>query len=327
MTFELEDSFVWDFWTTYDADTRVHHLFFLHAPTSLGDPELRHRGARIGHATSEDLADWRRVADPLPRPAAFDDLAQWTGCTVRGPAAWWLFTTGLARSDGGVVQRIGSATSTDLLEWTRTGFVMRADPAWYQLTSPHWIEEAWRDPWVVQDPTGRWHMYVTARAAGGAPGCGVVGHAVSDDLLEWEVQPPLSEPTGTFEWLEVIQVVQVEGRWVLLFSCLSGQMPGAPAGAGGVWSVPVEGPGAGVDVGSAVRLTDERLYVGKVVRHQGAAYLMAFRNQGADGRFAGGLIDPVPVTWRADGRGLAVEWPGRPPDRSGSVPPPPQPLV
>ncbi len=131
-----------------------------------------------------------------------------------------------------------------------------------------------------------------------------------DDLRAWEVRPPLSEPTGVFEWLEVIQVVQVEGRWVLLFSCLSAQMPGAPAGSGGVWSVPVDGPGAPVEVGSAVRLTDERFYVGKVVHHHGAPYFMAFRNQGPDGIFAGGLIDPVPVTWRPDGRGLAVVVPG-----------------
>ena len=106
---------------------------------------------------------------------------------------------------------------------------------------------------------------------------------VSEDLVSWEVQPPLSSPTGVFEWLEVISVVRVEGRWVLLFSCLSTEMPGAPAGAGGVWSVPVDGPGSPVDVAAAVRLTDESLYVGKVVDHRGAAYFMAFRNRGPDG--------------------------------------------
>jgi beta-fructofuranosidase len=189
------------------------------------------------------------------------------------------------------------------------------------------MEEAWRDPWVVPDGTGRWHMYITARAAEGTPGCGVVGHAVSDDLLTWEVQPPLSRPTGVFEWLEVMQVLQVDDRWVLLFSCLSGEMAGAPAGSGGVWSVPVDGPGAPVDIASAVRLTDERFYVGKVVDHQGAANFMAFRNQGPDGYFTGGLIDPVPVRWRADGRGLMVEWPDQPPAVPGSVPAPREPLV
>ncbi len=83
-------------------------------------------------------------------------------------------------------------------------------------------------------------------------------------------------------------------------------MPGAPAGAGGVWSVPVQGPGSPVDVSAAVRVTDESLYVGKVVHHRGAAYFMAFRNSGPAGGFVGGITEPVPVTWRQDGRGLAL---------------------
>ena len=253
-----------------------------------------------------DLATWTRLPDPLPEPSAFDDLASWTGCTVRGEDAWWLFTTGLSRADDGRVQRIGAATSADLTAWNRTGLVLEADPAHYQLSSESWVEEAWRDPWVVRGDDGRWHMYVTARDVGGAPGCGVVGHAVSEDLARWEVRPPLSSPTGVFEWLEVISVVRVEGRWVLLFSCLGSEMPGAPAGAGGVWSVPVQGPGSPVDVSAAVRVTDESLYVGKVVHHRGAAYFMAFRNSGPDGGFVGGITDPVPVTWRQDGRGLAL---------------------
>jgi len=80
----------------------------------------------------------------------------------------------------------------------------------------------------------------------------------------------------------------------------------APAGAGGVWSVPVHGPGSWVDVAAAVRVTDESLYVGKVVHHLGAAYFMAFRNRGPDAAFVGGITDPIPVTWRADGLGLML---------------------
>lgn len=306
MTFAVDGQFVWDFWTAHDDARGLHHLFHLYAPMSLGDPELRHHSARIGHAVSEDLRSWTRLPDPLPESSVFDDLASWTGCTVRGEGAWWMFTTGLSRADGGRVQRIGAATSPDLTAWTRTGLVLEADPACYQPSSEAWLEEAWRDPWVLRGGDGRWHMYVTARDAGGAPGCGVVGHAVSHDLASWEVRPPLSSPTGIFEWLEVMSVVQVEGRWVLVFSCLSTEMPGAPAGSGGVWSIPVDGPGSPADVSAAVRLTDESLYVGKVVHHRGAEYLMAFRNRGPDAAFVGGITDPVPVTWRRDGRGLVL---------------------
>ena len=209
---------------------------------------------------------------------------------MHGRDAWWLFTTGITNADDGAVQRIGSASSSDLETWTRTGLELEGG-------------EAWRDPWVVRDEGGLWHMYITARDAD--TGSGVVGHAISVDLLDWEVGPPLSDATGFFDQLETIQVVQVEGRWVLLFSCLSTEMPGAAPGSGGVWSVPVDGPGAPVDVASAVRVTDESLYVGKVVHDLGTAYFMAFRNQGPAGHFVGGVTDPIPVTWRPDGRGLA----------------------
>jgi hypothetical protein len=62
-------------------------------------------------------------------------------------------------------------------------------------------------------------------------------------------------------------------------------------------------------VAAAMRLAGEELYVGKVVHHAGAAYFMAFRNEGPDGQFVGGLIDPVSVTWRDDGRGLVFTEP------------------
>lgn len=308
MTFDLDDSYVWDFWTAHDAPAGRTHLFFLHAPRSLGDPDLRHRSARVGHAASEDLRTWQRLPDPLPEPReGLDDLATWTGCVARGDDGWWLFTTGLSRADEGLVQRIGSARSADLVTWERTPLLLEADPAHYQRTGPDWPEEAWRDPWVVRDDAGLWHLYVTARDAAGTPGCGVVGHATSADLVTWEVGPALSAPTGRFEWLEVIQVVAVEGRWVLVFSCLSEQMPGATPGAGGVWTVPVDGPGAPVDVAAAVRLLDERFYVGKVVEHDGLTLLMAFRNQDRAGDFVGGLAGPAALRWRADGRGLELD--------------------
>ena len=309
MSFTRDGSWVWDSWWAYDDEARRHHLFYLHASRALGDPDLRHRHARLGHASSSDLVEWTQHTDPFPAQLdGLDDLATWTGCTVRGANGdgWWLFTTGLSRDDDGRVQRIGSARSEDLQTWSRTPLVLACDARHYQASCAVWPEEAWRDPWVVRDAAGRWHMYVTARDVSGISGCGVVGHASSADLHTWHVGAPLSAPTGRFEWLEVISVLQVQGRWVLVFSCLSEQMPDAAPGEGGVWSVPVDGPGAPVDVSEAVRLCDESCYAGRVVEVAGAPYLIGFRNRGPDGRFVGGLADPVPVRWRADGRGLEV---------------------
>ncbi len=75
MTLRLEDDWLWDFWTARDGD--VFHLFFLRAPRSLRDPELRHHRAVIGHAVSSDLRRWEVLPDALGRGrvGSFDDGA------------------------------------------------------------------------------------------------------------------------------------------------------------------------------------------------------------------------------------------------------------
>lgn len=310
--FDLTDEWVWDFWVVDDPARPVatYHLFFLKAPRSLGDPDLRHWNASVGHALSTDLYRWTRVEDALvPQPVgAFDDLANWTGSLVRdGTGTWLLFTTGVSRAEEGAVQRIGVSTSRDLHRWTRSAdLVLEADQRWYRRRPGQGADEHWRDPWVVRAEDGLWHMYITAQTPGES-GHGVIGHATSADLRSWEVGPPLSRHTGRFDQLEVISLARVEGRWVLMFSCLGAEMPGVGAGGGGVWTVAVDGPGAAVDVAAAVRLTTEDLYVGKLVPlRDGGVRFLAFENRDEQGHFVGGVIDPLVVVWNRDGTGLEL---------------------
>ena len=307
---DLDDDWVWDFWTVDDPDhgPERYHLFFLKAPRSLGDPERRHRNASIGHAVSADLRAWRRIADAvLPQPApAFDDLATWSGSVVQDPSGQWLmFTTGVTHTDGGLVQRIGMSASDDLIEWSRSpAALLEADDRWYDRGRGVHGEEHWRDPWVVADTSGLWHMYVTAQAPGRL-GQGVVGHATSPDLHTWQIQPPLSRPTGRFDQLEVISLHCIDSRWVLLFSCLHPEIRGAEPGGGGVWAVPVDGPGSTVDIDRATRVTSERLYVGKIIDDDhGRPQFLAFENRGDADEFRGGIVDPCAIAWNRDGTGL-----------------------
>ncbi len=328
MTLDRDDDWVWDFWVVDDpdaADDDEHfHAFYLHAPRSLGDPDLRHEHARVGHATSRDLETWTIRGDAVgPQPApAFDDQATWTGSTVRADDGWWMFTSGITARTSTRVQRIGVSRSTDLTTWERSeGTVMDLDPRWYvdQVADDPGDtagETHWRDPFVIADPAvpGLWHAYVTAKTPHPATGepTGVVGHATSYDLERWEVGPPLDVEPGRFDQLEVISVDEVEGRWVLVFSVLGAQVPGAGPGLGGVWSVAVEGPGAPVDTRRATRLTNERLYVGRTVRlRDGSSRFLAFVNEDHDepypgGRFVGGLTPPLRVGWRPDGAGIRL---------------------
>jgi beta-fructofuranosidase len=306
----LPDAWTWDMWFADDGTT--YHAFYLKASRALRDPERRHFFATVGHAVSTDLRTWREVADALiaSDEPAFDDFTTWTGSVVQdGDGTWRMFYTGTSRAERATVQRVGVATSPDLYVWTKAGAdaVCEADPRWYErFDGQSWPDEAWRDPWVFHHD-GQWHMLVTARATDAEPDDrGVIGHATSPDLGRWAVQPPLSEPGAGFGQLEVPQVATVDGRHVLLFSCLHAELSGARRAAGergGVWSVPVDRPTGPYDITRATRLTDESLYAGRLLQDRdGAWWLFAFEHVDDAGTFVGALSDPMPVGWDASGR-------------------------
>lgn len=315
----LPDSWVWDFWTVERATDAgpEYHLYFLYASKALHDPDRRHVRAAVGHAVSHDLIEWERVADALVhgQPGEFDQTATWTGSVVADPAGGWrMFYTGMTQLPGGqLVQRVGAATSDDLFTWYKVpeNPVTCADPRWYDtvLEADGQVsgEESWRDPFVYADPGGAgWHMLVTARA-NHAPldDRGVIAHLTSPDLRTWTVHPPVTRPESGYVHLEVAQVAEVDGRHVLLFDCLGSELTGSHPGRGGVWYLPLDAPVPDADqpwdVTAARRLTDEQLYVGKILDGPaGRPVLMAFHNTAPDGSFGGVISDPMALRWDGD---------------------------
>jgi beta-fructofuranosidase len=316
VAFRLPDKWIWDFWTVDDGS--MHHLFYLQAPRTLGQPLLRHHNASVGHALSSDLLTWRVLPDALrPGPdGSWDDLAIWTGSVIDHDGGWRMLYTGVSRAEGGLVQRIGLAVSDDLVEWHKhpANPVIEADPRWYDLLDlSRWRDQSWRDPWVFRNPNdGFFHVLITARSRlGPADGAGVVGHARSIDLVEWEVLPPLT-PAGEFAQAEVPQLVRLNGRYEILVSCLAEdhsrerlERVGAAGQTGtfvfsadqvlGPYSR-AEGPVASPDGPLGP------LYAGKLLQDgSGAWSFMAFRGDG-DRSFLGELTDPLPVTQDIDGR-------------------------
>jgi beta-fructofuranosidase len=321
MSLRLPDHWIWDFWFAQDGD-RVH-VFFLHAPRDVGHQDLRHSHARIGHAVSGDLRSWKVLPTALGPgpPGAFDDLATWTGSMLRAGGRWYMFYTGITTREAGAVQRIGLATSDDLLRWERQRVLLEADPRWYQKLGPDAPVEAWRDPWVCWDGDDRrFHMLVTARASRGpADGRGVIGHAWSADLRSWQVGPPLSEP-GEFSQLEVPQLVHLGGAWRILFSALPGDhsagrlaRPGVVAEGGTHYLTSSEKFGRYALDRDAFLVGDShgRYYAGRAIRHDGRWYFVAWRHDGGDGRFLGELADPMPLVVHDDGS-LSVQVPDLP---------------
>ena len=310
----LTDRWIWDSW--YAVHEGRHHVFYLQADRWLVDPERRHRHPSVGHAVSDDLRHWEVLPDALAPSTedAFDDWTTWTGSVVRDDAGtWWMFYTGSRHADDGLVQRIGAARSTDLLTWDKVSSdaLVSGDARWYeQYGTAAWGDEAWRDPFVFRhaDPSdgsvdgsadGRWHMLITARATHGPDaGRGVVGHAVSDDLLSWDVLPPITQPHTGFGQLEVNQVEVIDGIPTLLFCCDTPQVDAdglARYGRGGVFSVTGPSLLGPFDIAAARRFDHDDLYAARLVEHAGRWHLIGFRNIGPDG-FIGELSDPIPVT-------------------------------
>ena len=317
MSFSLPDHWVWDFWLADDG--KQFHLFFLHAPCSLKDPDLRHRNARIGHAVSDDLVTWEFLGGTFePGPAgSFDGSATWTGSVVRGPDGLWrMFYTGSmfpSPTASTNIETVGVATSPDLMAWTKQpGPILTADPRWYEtLGSSSWPEEAWRDPWVYLDASGEgWHMLVTARANHGPDeGRGVIAHAISSDLVHWEAAPPLSTPQTGFGHLEVPQVVEIDGHIILLFCCNSPRLANERKGQiGGIWTAPAASLTGPFDIAQATLLVDERFYAGRLVQDRSGRWvLLGFDMSEPGGIFRGGVSDPMPVVW--NGREVVLEHP------------------
>jgi beta-fructofuranosidase len=302
MGLRLPDRWIWDSWFVWENDAL--HAFYLCASRSLGNPDRRHRYTSVGHAVTKDMVNWEILPDALaPSDSpAFDSWTTWTGSTLKGPdGLWYMFYTGSSREDGGDIQRIGYATSRDLIHWEKqTSFVLEADPQWYeQLDKSIWHDQAWRDPWVFRGDDGQWHMLITARAkTGHSHSRGVVGHATSADLKQWKVNPPVSEPGNDFGQLEVLQYEVVDGVPLVIFCCgwreLGDERQAISGWQNGIYSLPAHDL-KNLDLSKAELFSDTTIYAARLVQKDGEWYLIGFLNDTPSG-FLGELCDPIPVT-------------------------------
>lgn len=297
---KLDGYWVWDSW--YAFHDGAYHAFYLKAPTSLGDPDLRHSSARIGHSVSLDLFQWTELPDALGAGADgdFDDLAVWTGSVVQDASGWHLFYTGVETRSRTRIQRIGHAVSADLVSWERvsTEPIVTADARWYSTAAePPEFDEPWRDPWVFRADDDLWHMLVTARDPRGAGTAhGSIGHCVSVDLLHWEVLAPLGSRSG-FRQTEVLQVIEVAGRHVLILCAdASDLITGGIDARSGTYAVPADGPLGPFHFDLAEPIAAAGIYAGRVLRDPtGEPVLLGFVLADADGSFGGVICDPIPL--------------------------------
>ena len=307
-----ETNWIWDSWVADDGD--FYHLFYLQAPRSLVDAGLRHLAATVGHARSRDLVDWELLPDALgPTQGSWDDVSIWTGSTMRGDDGVWrmYYTATSSRGYGVRDQLIGLAESEDLITWRKVGDspLLAADPTWYTtLPEDGAASETWRDPFVFRDPGGAgWHMLITARSHTHRQNDdGVLAHASSSDMRTWELGPPVCDPGYGFGQLEVAQVKQIDGRWVLVFTCHPQEMTAERRALTGdycTWSVPGDTAVGPWDLSRARPfIAEPDLFAAPLVqRRDGSWALIGFRNTEPSGVLSFEIIDPIPVVVDAAG--------------------------
>ena len=319
MSLHLPDKWVWDFW--FARQREYTHIFYLQAPRRLKDPEIRHWNASIGHARSLDLENWEILPDAL-HPSAneieWDSQATWTGSVIEHAGSWYMFYTGISKKDGGLTQRIGLAKSADLVHWEKYADspLIHIDEERYEMLDKKiWYEGTWRDPWVFEWE-GVFHALITARVPYGEPlSRGVVAHAVSENLIDWQIQDSVTQP-GEFAYLEVPQLVRIGRYWYLFFSVEKeryslrrSERQDVKAQTGTHYLVSKQ------PLGPYRMLTDEFLlgdgmgtfYSGKAIQDaQGDWFFLVCRQFNENGEFIGEISDPMPLHVHEDGS-LTIE--------------------
>jgi predicted GH43/DUF377 family glycosyl hydrolase len=185
----------------------------------------------FGHAVSPNLWQWTQL-DPIlhVRPGKWDDLCVWSPTIVRQGDTYYLFYTGVTKVPHPypLYQRIGVATSTDLVEWTRYD-----DPvfcgnqtAWAFADSTQWQGCQFRDPFVMEDPDtpGRWLMYFGATPQADLSQF-ISGIASGDGgLSPWQDMKPMwnTDAAHFLGFTESPCVFEHGGRWYLFFTTNSG---------------------------------------------------------------------------------------------------------
>jgi beta-fructofuranosidase len=217
-----EDKCLWDAWFFQKGDE--HHMFHLQTPWPEKREERHHDAVSIGRAVSKDLKTWTPLPDAiLPgEEGEWDDLALWTGCAVEHNGTFFLFYTG-RQKDEFYVQRIGVATSDDLINWQKhpANPILEHHPDHYHMDNS--LNEldcvpAWRDPFVFKDPNSdKFFMTLSARTKGEETEYNAcIALAESDNLLDWKVHPPILAPE-IYDEMENTQVIFHNNLYYLFF--------------------------------------------------------------------------------------------------------------
>ena len=238
-----------------------YHCFYIrvYAPVPYDSTERD-----FGHAVSRDLYVWTQLDSVLPaRPGEWDNAKVWAPDIHEVDGVYYMFYTGVTNQPGAYsyYQRIGLATSTDLMTWNRADepVLSCADVPWSFCDPLQFGGGELRDAFVMPDPAGTgWLMYYTAKPSSD-PGTYIAGMASSTgDLTQWVNREPLWITHNTWSGSPLVESPHVFEHGGLYFLAFTGN--GAeplrlatgpdPVGEAATWTYRGSlGPMLGLDTG------------------------------------------------------------------------------
>ncbi len=196
-SFSVRHKYIWDHW--FLNENGGWFKYFLQAPSRYTEDE-RHEYAGVGCAFSDNLEDWKYYGEIFHADKnRWFNTSIWTGSVVKHEDNYDMFFTSRDSKEINE-QKIGLLVADNpifknyrVLRKNRP--LLTIDKKYYEVSSPDGMTH-WRDPYIYEEK-GNFFMLICARKnKGDVDGRGTVGLAVSKDLVNWEIQPPLDIP----EW-------------------------------------------------------------------------------------------------------------------------------
>ncbi len=210
------------------ARNGLYHVFYIRNNVTLPASDTERE---FGHAMTPNFWTWTQLPPVLSvRDSAWDNTHVWAPSIVEQDSVYYMFYTGVTDVAGStkLFQRIGVATSTDLMNWNRMDAPTFScvDVPWAYCDSTD-AKCAFRDPFVMPDPAqpGGWLMCYSASAP--ADSSMLVGIAQSSgDLTQWHDLMPLWNTyrpmTGGYI-AESPHMFELNGLWYLFYTTVQAQ--------------------------------------------------------------------------------------------------------